>query len=445
MDLQSTQASEERFKSYIEDLASVIGHEDRKEPLCDYSRGLLTASGRKSVEPLAAVTAPSRVAAKHQSLLHFVGQAPWSDVVILNKVRERIQPVMERQEPILAWIIDDTGFPKKGKHSVGVARQYCGQLGKQDNCQNAVSLSIANHQASLPIGYRLYLPKEWAVDMARRKKAGVPTEIQFKTKSAIAIDLLKQAITQGVAVGTVLGDSAYGIDTAFRDAVTKLGLVYALGTGPSTGIWAPGTAPLPPKKRQGRGRKPTRPRHAGKNKPVSVKALAVNLPKRDWKTITWREGVDKDLTSRFARVRVRPARGYTLDKPRPDEWLLIEWPEDEAAPTKYWLSTLPKNMAFDKLIDTVKLRWRIERDYQELKQEVGLGHYEGRSWRGFHHHATLCIAAYGFLISETETIPPSGYTLIRKLEKPALPQSYQPRGATPSSRTPRGELHRQHA
>lgn len=431
MNLEDTKKSEARFEAYIADLASIIGHKDRKEPLRDYSRGLLTATGRKSVEPLATAVAPAGVAAKHQSLLHFVGQSEWSDRAVLNKVREKVQPVMERHGPITVSIIDDTGFPKKGKHSVGVARQYCGQLGKQDNCQCAVSLSIANHHASLPIDYRLYLPEEWAKDKERRKKAGVPSEIKFQTKPKIAADLIKQALAQGVSLGVILADAGYGVNTAFRDDVTHLGLIYAVGVSPNTSVWAPGSEPLPPKKWKGNGRPPSLLRRHAKHKPISVKQLAMSLPKGAWQTVAWREGVDKELTSRFARLRVRPAhKDYNLHKPRPEEWLIVEWPKDEKEPIKYWLSTLPEDTRFDSLIDTIKLRWRIERDYQELKQEVGLGHYEGRSWRGFHHHATLCIAAYGFLICEQETFPPLLFDVTTgKFKKVALPKNYRPRGS----------------
>jgi SRSO17 transposase len=444
MDLHAAQESEARFEAYVEGLASVIGHKDREEPLRDYSRGLLTACGRKSAEPLAAVTAPAQVAAKHQSLLHFVGKAPWPDAAVLAKVRELVLPVIEKHGRVEAWIVDDTGFPKKGKHSVGVARQYCGQLGKQDNCQNAVSLSIANRHASLPIGYRMYLPEEWADDGERRKKAGVPTDVTFQTKPEIALELLKQACNAGVPRGMVLADAGYGSDTKFRDEVTALGFQYAMGIGPGATVWAPGTAPLPPKEWTGRGRRPTRLRRDGEHQPVTVKALALSLPEDAWQTITWREGADEWLKSRFARLRVRPAhRDYRLDEPRPEEWLLIEWPEDEAEPAKYWFSTLPAGTGFSELVDATKLRWRIERDYRELKQEVGLGHFEGRGWRGFHHHATLCIAAYGFLISERETIPPSGPASATQLKKLAVPEGYQPRGAANPARTPCGELHRQ--
>jgi SRSO17 transposase len=446
MDRLSAQESEARFVTYIEMLASVIGHKDREGPLRDYSVGLLTAHGRKSVEPLAAATTPARVSQQHQSLLHFVGQAPWSDDAVLAKVRQLTLPAIESHGPIEAWIIDDTGFPKKGKHSVGVARQYCGQLGKQDNCQVAVSMSIANHRASLPVAWRLYLPEAWSEDAERRKKAGVPADVTFKTKPQIALEQVKHACESGIARGVVLMDAGYGADTDLRDGITALGLPYAAGIGPNTSVWAPGTAPLPPKPWSGQGRPTTRLRRDAEHQPVAVKALALNLAEDAWKTITWRQGVDAALTSRFARVRVRPAhRDYNLTEPRPEEWLLIEWPEGEDEPLKYWLSTLAADIGFDKLVDMTKLRWRIERDYRELKQELGLGHYEGRGWRGFHHHASLCIAAYGFLISERETIPPSGSARPEWLEKPALPQGYRPRGATDPARAPRPELHRQHA
>src|SRR5918995_393287 len=292
------EGSEARFASFVEALVGVIGHADRATPLRDYCTGLLMPADRKSVEPMAAVTAPSRVAAQHQSLLHFVGQSAWSDEAVLTKVRALTLPALERSGPVEAWIIDDTSFPKKGRHSVGVTRQYSGQIGKQDNCQVAVSLSVANPAASLPVAYRLYLPQDWAAD----------------------------------------------------------------------------------------------------------------------------------LTSRFARLRVRPAhRDYNLGEPRSEEWLLIEWPPEEKEPTKYWLSTLPEDIAFDRLIDLAKLRWRIERDYQELKQELGLGHYEARGWRGLHHHPTLGIAAYAFLIAQRARIPPSdACTVADQFATPEISQDRPP-------------------
>jgi SRSO17 transposase len=430
MSLRRSEAIESRFVSYVEGLTSVIGHADRARPLRDYCMGLMMPCERKSVEPMAAITAPERTAAQHQSLLHFVGEGKWSDQKVLAKVRELVLPQIERHSPIEAWIIDDTGFPKKGQHSVGVARQYCGQLGKQDNCQVAVSLSLANRHASLPVAYRLYLPEDWAKDSGRRRKTGVPEEISFKTKPEIALEQITAACAAGLPRGVVLMDAGYGNNSELRASVSALALLYVAGILSNTTVWAPGTGPLPPKKWSGHGRVPTRMRRNAKHRPLSVKELAFGLPKRAWRSIKWREGSADWLSSRFARVRVRAAhRDYNLTDSRPEEWLLIEWPEGEKEPTKYWLSTLPQGIAFRQLVDMAKLRWRIERDYQELKQEVGLGHFEGRGWRGFHHHATLCIAAYGFLVSERETIPPSGPRSAALFKELAVPDGYRPRGS----------------
>jgi SRSO17 transposase len=326
---------------------------------------------------------------------------------------------------------------------VGVTRQYCGQLGKQDNCQVAVTLSVANRAASLPVAYRLYLPQDWASDPVRRAKAGVPAEVGFATKPAIALAQIRAAVAAGLPRGDVLMDAGYGADTGLRTALTALGLCYVAGIQPNTTVWPRGTGPLPPKAWSGRGRRSSRLRRDGEHRPLQVKALALGLPDEAWETVTWREGSADRLTSRFARLRVRAAhRDERLDRPRPEEWLLVEWPEGEDAPTKYWLSTLPDDIAFADMVDRAKLRWRIERDYQELKQELGLGHYEGRGWRGFHHHATLCIAAYGFLISERETIPPSGPSAASNFPKPAVPDGYRPRGAADPARATHPEFDR---
>jgi SRSO17 transposase len=422
MDLRRAADSESRFAKYVQGLASVIGHADRARPLSDYCVGLIVTCDRKSVEPMAAVTAPERVSAQHQSLLHFVNQAPWSDEKVLAKVRETVLPEIERHGPIEAWIIDDTGLPKKGRHSVGVGRQYCGQVGKQDNCQVAVSLSIANHYASLPVAYRLYLPKDWVEDGARRCKAGVPDDISFKTKPEIALDQLRWACAAGIARGVVLMDPAYGNDARLRMSTTALGLIYVAGIQSNVLVWTPGSTPRAPLERPKRGRD----RNPGL---ISVKEAALGLPWTAWQTITWREGTNEWLSSRFARLRVHVGHRHQRNGEASEEWLLIEWPKGEDEPTKYWLSTVPEDIAFRDLVDLTKLRWRIERDYQELKQEVGLGHYEGRGWRGFHHHATLCIAAYGFLISERETIPPSGPRTATVFPQPAIPDGYRPRGS----------------
>jgi SRSO17 transposase len=437
------ESSEARFAAYVEALVSVIGHADRATPLRDYCTGLLMPAERKSVEPMAAITAPARVAAQHQSLLHFVGQAPWSDAAVLAKVRDLVLPAIEHAWPIEAWIVDDTGFPKKGRHSVGVARQYCGQLGKQDSCQLAVTLSLANRAASLPVAYRLYLPQEWAADPARRKTTGVPQEITFQTKPEIALDQIRAAAGAGLPRGVILMDAGYGSDTQLRTDVTALGFRYIAGILSNTSVWAQGRAPLPPKPWSGRGRPPKLMRRGDEHQPTSVKVLALALAPETWTEISWREGATDRLTSRFARLRVRAAhRDYWLGEVRPQEWLLIEWPEGEKEPTRYWLSTLPETIGFARMVELAKLRWRIERDYQDLKQDLGLGHYEGRGWRGFHHHASLCIAAYGFLIAERVRIPPSGTPTAAERQAAGIPAGDRPLGTADPTGAARGELDR---
>jgi len=422
MGLGSGRTIADRFATYVDELTRVIGHADRAGPLRDYCSGLLATEGRRSVEPMAAVTAPARVSAQHQKLLHFVANATWSDEQMLAKVRELVMPSMTRRGPIKAWIIDDTSFPKKGEHSVGVHHQYCGQLGKQANCQVAVTLSIANHHASLPIAYRLYLPRAWSDDAARRKEAHVPRAVRFKTKPQIALEQIGAALKAGVAPGVVLMDAGYGANSVLRQAITGLGLFYVAAIVSSVKV-----RPV----REGDSKAPR----------VSVKILALSLPTSAWRTITWREGTNTKLQSRFARIRVRaaPIRGEARFA---EETLLIEWPKDEAAPTKFWLASVARNMSFRGLVDLAKLRWRIERDYEDLKQEIGLGHYEGRGWRGFHHHGTLAIADYGFLISERERIPPSGPHSAARIEKSALPSGYRPRGAPDPAAAPRPQLDR---
>jgi SRSO17 transposase len=425
MDGGSVIAMGDRFAAYVGELTKVAGHADRAGPLRDYCCGLLATEGRRSVEPMAAVTAPARVSAQHQKLLHFVANAEWSDERMLAKVRDLVTPSLTRHGPIKAWIIDDTSFPKKGRHSVGVHHQYCGQLGKQANCQVAVTLSIANHHGSLPIAYRLYLPRAWTDDRSRRAEAHVPSSVRFKTKPQIALEQIRAALLAGVAPGVVLMDASYGSNSALRQALTELGLRYVAAIVSSVKV------------RPVRKDDPKPPR-------VSVEALALSLPKHAWRTITWREGTNEKLQSRFARVRVRvaPIRGESRFA---EETLLIEWPKNEAAPTKFWLASLDHDMPFRDLVDLAKLRWRIERDSEDLKQEIGLGHYEGRTWRGFHHHGTMSIAAYGFLISERERIPPSAPHCAAAIEKSALPGGYRPRGAPDPAAAPRSELDRHHS
>jgi SRSO17 transposase len=406
--------------------------------LMDYCRGLMLPIDRKSVEPLAAYADPMHVGAKHQALHHFVAKSDWSDVALLDRVRQWVLPELGVESGTF-WIIDDTGIPKKGKCSVGVARQYCGQLGKQDNCQVAVSLSLATERGSLPVGYRLYLPAEWAQDAQRRFKVGVPETMTFATKPDIALSLIRNALEKGVPPGIVLADAGYGNDTAFRDCLTGLNLPYVVGVSPQTKVWAPGVEPLPPKPRKQKGRPPKLLRRGPGHEPASIAALAQELPSEVWRIVSWREGTNALLRSRFAAVRVRPShRDYWCAEVRQEEWLLAEWPVGEVAPTKFWLSTLPDASTLEYVVSVAKMRWRIERDYQELKQEFGLGHFEGRGWRGFHHHATLCIAAYGFLMS-ARLKGDGSQKNTSELSSLALPENYRPRGSRADS-TARGGL-----
>jgi len=419
---------ETRFERYAETMIQSLGHADRATPARWYLRGLMLPGSRKSVEPMAARVHPQDVRAAHQSMHHLVADSEWNDSAMLAAVAREVAPVLSAsgQTPCY-WIIDDTGHRKYGRHSVGVARQYCGQLGKVDNCQVAVSLSMATEQGSLPLSYRLYLPKQWTEDKARCKRAGIPREITFATKGAIARTQIEAALAAGIPRGPVLIDAGYGDEAALRDWLSAQRLVYAVGIRPETTVWCGEHQPAPAPVKQGRGRSRTRVVRDQTHRPISVRALAASLPRSCYRTLTWREGTNAQLRSRFARVRVRAAQA---DRLREEEWLLIEWPKGEAEPTRYFLSTLPADTSFKALVATVKMRWRIERDYCELKQEVGLGHYEGRNWRGFHHHASLCIAAYGFLMLERLSGVKKNSS---RLQKPALPEGFHPRGSVPDA------------
>ena len=428
-------AQQQRFAAYLDSLARAAGHLDRAVPLKSYCAGLLLPGERKSVEPMAARLAPDDVQRMHQSLHHFVANAPWSDEALLERVRHFVLPVMKRNGSVVAWIVDDTGFVKKGTHSAGVVRQYCGQVGKQENCRVAVSLSVATEQASLPIAWRLYLPEIWAQDRTRRKETGIPQEISFATKPTIALQQIRQAVEEQVTTAPVLADAAYGNDNRFREGLTELRLAYVVGVQATTTVWRHGEAPLSAKRWKGLGRPPKLLRRDKQHQPISVKQVAESLATSAWKNASWREGTKQKLRSRFAVLRVRIAhRDYWRSELRTEEWLLIEWPTGESEPTKYWLSTLP---ADTKLVDLVKLakhRWIIERDYEELKQELGLGHYEGRGWRGFHHHGTMCIAAYGFLVAERSRFSPSARAGQLDLRTQKIPPDFQPRGSSHSRR-----------
>jgi len=452
------------FYGYIAELAGSLGHADREVPFRGYTTGLLLPLERKSVEPMAARIDPARAMAAHQSLHHFVAKAEWSDAALLAAVCGSVLPAMQAHGPIAAWIVDDTGMPKKGRHSVGVARQYCGQLGKPENCQVAVSLSLASELASLPVNYRLYLPEAWANDAERRRKAGVPEKIDFQTKPAIALAQIEAAVAAGLPKGVVLADAGYGADMKFQARLAELGLDFIVGVQPRAKIWTDGRQPLPPEPWSGKGRPPTNLRRDKEHPAVEAKAWAMTLPTETWHDVTWREGTKGQLASRFTAARVRPAhlvgcgvptaphRDYWRNTPWPEVTVLAEWPEGEPEPTKIWFANMPACTPLAELVRLAKLRWRIERDYLELKQELGLGHYEGRGWRGFHHHASLCIAAYGYLVQQRLALSPSdptngqgGNTEPERPKAARLPKGYIPRGSPRKTRKARPELHRHHA
>ena len=274
-----------RFREYVERLTVALGHADRHEPMRAYLTGLCLPGERKSIEPMAARVDPRHVRARHQSMHHFVANAPWDGAAVLRAARDWVLAPMARHGPVAAWIVDDTAYPKKGRHSVGVARQYCGPLGKQDNCQVAVSVSLANDAVSLPVAYRLYLPESWAQDRRRRRAAGVPDDLEFQPKWQLALAQIRTLQAEGVPSAPVVADAGYGDTTEFREALTAAGLAYVVGVKGETTVWRPGQAPLPPKPwRGGRGRPSIRVRRTARHQPVSLKHLAAELPTSAWQT-----------------------------------------------------------------------------------------------------------------------------------------------------------------
>ena len=433
--------SERRFREYVDRLARAVGHQDRREPVRAYVTALCLPGERKSVEPMAARVDPRHVRARHQSMHHFVANAPWDDAAVLRGARDWVLEQMERHGAVAAWVVDDTGIPKKGAHSVGVARQYCGALGKQENCQVAVSVTLANEAVSVPAAYQLYLHESWANNRKRRRAAGVPDEVGLRTKWEIALEQIATLQEEGLPPAPIVADAGYGGVTEFRARLTAMGIPYVVGVTGETTVWRPGLQPLRPRRWRGRGRPPTRLRRTSRHRPIAINALAQQLPLGAWRTITWRQGTRGAMRSRFALLRVRPAhRDENLHRPRDIEWLLIEWPQGEPAPTKSWLSTMPADTPASQLVRLAKIRWRIERDYEELKSEFGLDHFEGRGWRGFHHHGTLCIAAYaGGAAERARLSPPQPLSFLRPAR---VPQGFTARGSPREARASRRRLHR---
>jgi SRSO17 transposase len=388
---------------YLDVLLDGMGRVERRAAMRNYVTGLLLDGDRKSVEPMAArlVDDPSEVEGMRQRLLGCVAESNWSDEEMFKRLALRF----ERELPgVEAFVVDDTGHPKKGEHSVGVQRQYSGTLGRVDNCQIATSLHLAGEGVSGCIAYDLFLPESWASAPKRRKKTGVPTELVFRTKWQISLGQIERAIAWGARKHVVLADAGYGDIGEYRAGLVAKGLQYLVGVTNTAVVWPKQSKPKLLQRKPGtRGRPRTRYRD-DLHPPLSLKALADSL---DYQRVTWRAGSRGKQRSRFACSRVRTAHRHQSGEPPGDEqWLLCEWPGDESAPTKFYLSNLPVGTSIKTLVRFAKLRWRVERDYQEMKQEVGLDHFEGRSWRGFHHHAALCAVAHGFLAIRRALFPP---------------------------------------
>jgi SRSO17 transposase len=392
------------LSSFLDEMLEGQGRPERRDALGHYITGLLLDGERKSIQPMAArlTEDPAAADAMRQRLQDCVAASRWSELELLRRLAIK----MDRELPGLeVLVVDDTGFAKKGKHSVGVARQYSGTLGRTDNCQVMTSVHLAGDLGSVMVGARLYLPKEWTDDPERCRAVGVPDEVCFKTKWQIALDLIDQALSFGISRRPVVTDAGYGETVEFRDGLTERGLTYVVGVPNNHLIWAPGANPRPPKQRSGPGRPRSRWRD-GNRQPIQIVELIRGIPRERYKTVSWREGSRGKLSSKFLAYRVRAAEKHTKGRPPSDElWLLCEWHSTETEP-RFHFSTLPANLSLKELVRIAKLRWRVERDYQDLKGEVGLDHFEGRTWRGFHRHATLCAVAHGFLALRRALSPP---------------------------------------
>jgi SRSO17 transposase len=390
---------------FLDEMITGMGRPERRSAMAHYITGLLLDGERKSVQPMATRLSANAAEADamRQRLQDCVGVSPWSD----EEMMRRLASKLEREMPgIEAFVVDDTGFAKKGEYSVGVTRQYSGTLGRTDNCQVAVSLHLASSKGSGCIAMRLYLPeKDWASDGKRRAAAGVPQEVQFQTKWQIALDQLDVALTAGVRRHPLLADAGYGEATEFRGGLEERGLHYVVGVSGVPTIWRPGIAPgVPDAPKTGRPR--SRPK--ADESPVCLSDFARELGAKQFRSVSWREGSKGRMSGRFYAARIYSAERRTK-KTRPELkpiWLIIEETGEEKRPFKCYFSNLPESTSLKRLVALIKLRWRVERDYQELKGEIGLDHFEGRNWRGFHHHATLCAVAHGFLALRRALFPP---------------------------------------
>ena len=390
-------ALSDELEQFLEDMTFGMGRSERRAAMKAYARGLLLDGERKSLEPIAARTAavPEQVQAWRQRLQQAVCVADWDQREIFRRLGIR---VAHELPGISALVVDDTGIPKKGRHSVGVARQYTGTLGRIENCQVVTSLHLASERGGACVGARVYLPREWTEDADRLAEVGVPADVTFLEKGRIALELLDDVVAAGLARWPVVADAGYGDSSEFRAAIAARGLKYVVGVTGTATIWRPGVSPRPPQKESGKLGRPRKKWDGGKEVPVAMAAFAESLPDDAWRLVTWKEGSRGPQSGYFAAVRIRTARGHSKGGPPGEEqWLLCEKTYRKKKPTTYYLSNLPKSTSLKRLVFLAKLRWRIERDYQEMKGELGFDHFEGRGWRGLHHHIALVAAAHAFL------------------------------------------------
>ncbi len=384
----------ERLVGFVGEVAEWLPLRRQRENALLYVRGLVEHGGRKSLQPT--LFRLEQTPARYESMQQFLADSPWDPRLLVRACAERVAPEIG----VVAWVVDDTGIVKDGKHSPGVKRQYSGTLGKIGNCQVTVSVHAVGERGTLPLGWSLYLPEEWCDEPERRRKAKVPDEVCFQTKPELAAGVCEAAAGWEIPLAPVLGDCAYGDDTRFRTSLDAQGLEYVLAVSAQISVYGPETTFTVPERNGtvGRRRSVARP----DRDPESVRALAERLPARAWRRLPCRTSpAGEEVCSRFAFVRVvaaHPVRSNSL--PPREEWLIIEWPSGDEAPSDYWLSNLPANSSRERLARLARLRWTIELDYRQLKGELGLDHYEGRSYLGFHHHCALVTCAHAFLTLE---------------------------------------------